>query len=204
MYTMATTPEGALAVEVGGRSGVVLSGVTVRPLAWGETAPLQRVFDGLSARSRRLRFLAAAPYLHPAVLRRLAQVDHDRHGAWVVTLAGEPVGVGRYVRTAPDPLVADVAFEVVDACQGHGLGRLLLDVVGIAAADAGVTSLLWLVDEDNHRVRRLAAPLGGRFVQEYGTLEGTTALPTVRSADAARIVHCARSARARAALDSAA
>jgi GNAT superfamily N-acetyltransferase len=95
--------------------------------------------------------------------------------------------------------VAEVALEVVDACQGHGLGRLLLDVVGTAAADVGITSLLWLMDEDNRRVRRLAAPLGGRFTSDQGVLEGTTALPQVPPFSEAQIVRCARAARRRAA-----
>jgi GNAT superfamily N-acetyltransferase len=161
--------------------------------------PILQVFDGMSPESRRMRFLAATPSLQPDMAARLADVDHLDHGCWVAGISGEPVGIGRYIRTADDAATAEVALEVVDACQGQGVGRLLLDVVGIAAADVGVTSLLWLVDETNLRMRRLAAPLGGRFTPDCGVLEGTTELPTVASSDAVLIGRCARAARCRAA-----
>jgi hypothetical protein len=55
------------------------------------------------------------------------------------------------------------------------------------------------MDETNRRVRRLAAPLGGRFTRADGVLEGTTALPLVSPLDDAQIVRCARAARRHAA-----
>jgi GNAT superfamily N-acetyltransferase len=186
-------------LESPARPGSFLPDVTVRPLSRGEVRPLQQVFDGLSPGSRSMRFLAATPTLSPGLARRLADVDHDTHGCWVAEISGEPVGIGRYIRTAEDPAVAEIALEVVDACQGFGLGGLLLDVVGAAAADVGVTALLWLMDETNRRVRRLAAPLGGRFTRADGVLEGTTALPLVSPLDDAQIVRCARAARRHAA-----
>ena len=103
-----------------------------------------------------------------------------------------PRPAGRRVQ----PTVAKIALEVVDGCQGIGLGRLLLEVIGAAAEDVGVTSLLWLMDETNRRVR-LAAPLGGRFTLACGALEGTTPLPQVAALDAAVIIRCAPTARRR-------
>jgi hypothetical protein len=88
--------------------------------------------------------------------------------------------------------------------KGSAWGRLLFEVIGAAAADVGVTSFLWLVDEANYRVRRLAERLGGRLTLEYGTLEGTTPLPQVAALDAAQIRRCARVARRRAAQPAAA
>ena len=191
--------DGAPVLEARGRPGSLLPVLTVDPLGRGDVRPLQQVFDGLSPRSRQMRFLGAMPYLAPELLDRLADVDHDAHGCWVAYLGVEPIGIGRYIRTADDPAVAEIALEVVDACQGQRVGRLLLDVVGAAAADVGVTSLLWLMDEDNRRVRRLAGPLGGWFTLAYGALEGTTALPLVSPIDAAHVMRCARAARRRAA-----
>jgi GNAT superfamily N-acetyltransferase len=191
--------DGTPALQARARPGSFLPEVTIYPLARGDVRPLQRVFDGLSPGTRQLRFLAATPHLRPHVAALLADVDHETHGCWVAAIGGEPVGIGRYIRTAADPTVAEIALEVVDACQGQGVGRLLLGVVGTAAADAGITSLLWLMDEDNRRARRLAAPLGGRFTLESGVLEGMTALPSVAPLDAVQIVRCARAARRRAA-----
>jgi GNAT superfamily N-acetyltransferase len=195
LVTIARSGGGLPFLQVRTQPWLLLPDVTVAPLARGDTGVLRQVFDGLSPASRQMRFLAGMPHLSPELADRLADVDHDGHGCWVARIGGEPVGIGRYVRTADAPSVAEIALEVVDACQGHGLGRLLLEVVGAAAADAGVTSLLWLMDEGNRRVRRLAAPLGGRFTLEYGVLEGTTALPQVAPLDAAQIARCARVAR---------
>jgi GNAT superfamily N-acetyltransferase len=179
--------------------GLLLSGVTVHPLTRGDTGTVQRVFDGLSPRSRQTRFLGPTPRLAPEMAARLADVDHAAHGAWVARVFGEPVGMGRYVRLA-DPAVAEIALEVVDRDQGLGLGRLLVDVVGTAAGDAGIGSLLWLMDEGNRPVRRLAAPLGGRFTHDHGVVEATTALPVLPLADAAEIARVAAAARSAAAL----
>jgi GNAT superfamily N-acetyltransferase len=197
MMRTRTAADGSPLVEVENRPGLLLPRVVLRPLAHGETAPLERVFAGLSARSRRMRFLAAVPALGPAVLAGLADVDQDRHGCWVASVGSDAVGIGRYIRTAQDPAVAEIALEVVDRYQSHGLGRLLVDVVGAAAADVGVRRLLWLMDETNLRVRHLAVPLRGRFSHEYGVIEGTTALPVVPELDAACIARCARAARLR-------
>ena len=102
--------------------------------------------------------------------------------------------MARYVRLA-DPAVAEIALEVIDAYQGLGLGRLLVDVVGAAAADVGVTSLRWLMDETNRPVRRLASALGGEFSYDVSTVEATTPLPQVPAASAAEVARCAAAAR---------
>jgi GNAT superfamily N-acetyltransferase len=174
--------------------GLLLAGVTVHPLARGDTGTLQRVFDGLSPRSRLTRFLGPTPRLSPAMADRLADVDQDGHGCWVARVHGEPVGIVRYVRL-DDPAVAEIALEVVDRVQGLGLGRLLVDVVGAAAAEVGISTLLWLMDEGNRPVRRLAAPLGGRFAHDHGVVEATTALPLVPEVEAAQVARCAAAAR---------
>jgi GNAT superfamily N-acetyltransferase len=191
MMRMRTAADGSPIVEVEDRPGLLLPRVVLRPLDRGETAPLERVFAGLSLRSRRMRFLTGTPSLGPAV------VDQDRHGAWVASVGSDPVAIGRYITTKDDPAVAEIALEVVDRYQSHGLGGLLVDVIGAAAADVGVTTLLWLMDETNLRVRHLAVTLQGRFRLEYGVIEGTTALPVVPELDAAQIVRCARAARRR-------
>jgi GNAT superfamily N-acetyltransferase len=195
-----TAAHGAPALQVENRPGLSLPRIVVRPLVPGETEPLQAVFDGLSAQSRRMRFLAPVPRLLPAVLRSLADIDHDGHGCWVAELDGEPVGIGRYIRDPADPVVAEVAFEVVERAQGLGLGRLLLDVVGTAACDVGVGTLLWTMDPHNLRIRQLAMPLGGRFEMAEDVLEGRTPLPVLPAVEACRVVRCARIARRSAAL----
>jgi GNAT superfamily N-acetyltransferase len=197
MMRTRTANDGAPSVEVVDHPGVLVPRAVLRPLDRGETAPLERVFAGMSARSRRARYLSGTPALTPGVLAGLADVDHDRHGSWLASVGSDPVGVGRYIRTANDPAVAEIALEVADRYQSHGLGRLLRDVVGTAAADVGVTSLFWLMDETNLRIRHLAVPLRGRFRLEYGVIEGTTGLPSLPDLEAAAVIRAARAARSR-------
>jgi len=190
-----TTAHGAPALQVENRPGLSLPRVVVRPLVPGETEPLQAVFDGLSAHSRRMRFLAPVPRLLTQVLHSLADIDHDRHGCWVAEVDDQPLGIGRYIRDRTDPALAEVAFEVVDRAQGLGLGRLLVDVVGTTACDVGVSTLLWTMDPHNLRIRQLAMPLGGQFEMDEDVLEGHTPLPVLPTVDACRVIRCARIAR---------
>jgi GNAT superfamily N-acetyltransferase len=195
MFTTETAADGSLFLEVVDRPGLLVPGVAVRPLRHGETGPVLEVFAGMSARSREMRFLTRLPELSGAMQRRLTDVDHDRHGCWVATAGGAPVALGRYVRLPDRPGVAEIALEVVDRYQARGLGHLLVDVVSAAAADAGISSLYWMMDAANDPVRHLAVPLGGRFALEDGVLEGTTPLPVVDPIDAARVARVARAAR---------
>lgn len=189
-----------MTVRAADRPRLRLPAVQLWPLTPGDTGTVEEVFAGMSAESRRLRFLAPLPRLGRRFLERLADVDHDRHGCWVAAVDGAPVGLGRYVLLPAEPGVAELALEVVDAAQGHGLGSLLLDVVSVAAADAGARRLLWVTDPANVRVRRLARPLGARFVSDGSALEARTGLPAVRELDTDRVVRSARAARSAAAL----
>jgi RimJ/RimL family protein N-acetyltransferase len=204
MLTIATAADGSPFLEVVDRPGLRVPGVAVRPLGRSEAAPVLEVFAGMSADSRRMRFLTAVPVMTDSMLQRLTDVDHDVHGCWIATVGAEAVALGRYVRMDETPGTAEVALDVVDGYQGRGLGKLLLEVVGAAAADVGVTSLYWVMDPANTRIRRLADPLGGRFTLEYDALEGTTPLPDSACLDAARVVRVARSARRLATVRSAA
>src|SRR4051794_5409570 len=89
----------------------------LRPLLRGETGPLLQVFDGLSEISRARRYLTGMPYLPPRMVSRLADVGGRDHVAWLATIEGEPVGIGRYA--AADHRVVDVALEVVDRWHQH-------------------------------------------------------------------------------------
>ncbi|MFD2093473.1 GNAT family N-acetyltransferase [Blastococcus deserti] len=198
MFAMAMATDGSLVLRVGDRPGLLLPDVTVRPLGRMETAPVLEVFGGMSPQSRRMRFLTAVPALDDSMLRRLADVDHVVHGCWVAEVGGEAVGLGRYVALADRPGTAEVALDVVDRFQGHGLGRLLLEVVAAAARDTDVGSLYWVLDPANERIRRLAAPLGATLELHHDVLEGTSRLPELPPLDATRVARVARSARRRA------
>jgi RimJ/RimL family protein N-acetyltransferase len=112
--------------------------VSVGRLRAGDRAAVVEVFQGLSERSRRLRFHGPKPRLPEAEIAALADVGHDgREAVGAVDLVtGEVVGIARFVRDDGDPRAAEVAFEVVDPCQGNGVGgRLLRELAKLARRD---------------------------------------------------------------------
>ena len=142
----------ATARRQGGRMhGEHVGGVVIRPLRNGETATVQAVFDGLGARSRLLRFGGAKNVLRGDDLTLLARVDATHH-VLVAVAAGVPVGLARLVR---DGATAEVAFEVVDAWHGRGVGRLLADRLAADARAAGIAALVGEIRDANPASRAL-------------------------------------------------
>jgi GNAT superfamily N-acetyltransferase len=156
--------------------------VLVRPMIEGDAASVHAVFGGMSPESRRMRFLTGVPRLTGAMLRMLTAVDHERHGAWVAEVYGRPVAIARWVRLS-DPAEADISLAVVDVWQGRGIGRALLELIGVAAAEAGVSRFVWAADSENRRVLRLLAALPGVRSVSSGVVEGRTGLPAGRAVD---------------------
>jgi GNAT superfamily N-acetyltransferase len=158
------------------RDGTV---VQLRPLRRDEQDLVARFFTGLSAESRRRRFLQPMPRLPEAMLRRLVEVDAGRHVAVVATVEGECVGIARYVALASEPGVAEVAVTVTvtDRYQGRGIGRLLVEALRPAAVRAGLTTLICLVDPTNRPALRLLQSLGVEALFRDGLVEGRQRLP---------------------------
>jgi len=163
----------------------------LRPLEPGEDAALLAVFEGLSARSRELRFLTAMNTLRPSVVRALTDVDGCRHVAWLATVDGRPAGIARYVRIPDGP--ADLAFEVADAQQGRGLGSLLLDAVATVARANAVTRVSATVHPGNQVSVHLLRRYGLVLQLSYGVLEGdaTLCLPEPALVDRAAVLDLA-------------
>jgi GNAT superfamily N-acetyltransferase len=149
--------------------------VQLRPLRRDERDLVARFFAGLSAESRRRRFLQPMPRLPEATLRRLVEVDGRRHVAVVATLEGQCIGIGRYVALASEPGVAEVA--VTDRCQGRGIGRLLVETLRPVAVRAGLTTLICVVDPTNRPALRLLRSLGVEVLFRDGLVEGRPRLP---------------------------
>lgn len=95
--------------------------ITIRRLARGDTATIQAVFGGLSARSRQARFGGAKNVLTAAELECFARVDGS-HDVLVAGAGLAAVGVARLARDPSDPRFADVAVAVVDEWQARGVG----------------------------------------------------------------------------------
>ena len=142
----------------------------LRPLVGGEVSVLETVFEGLSTRSRRQRFLVPMPRLPSSHRRALADVDGQRHVAWVALVDGEPVGICRYVTTGPG--AAELAFEVADAHQGRGIASALVDAVTTVALSRGITWMEATVEPGNLASEAVLARVGIDLFLSDGVLEG--------------------------------
>jgi GNAT superfamily N-acetyltransferase len=146
--------------------------VRLRPLRRGERDLVARFFEGLSAESRRRRFLQPMPRLPAAMLRHLVDVDGRRHVALVAEAGGEVAGIARFIGLPDEPGAAEVAVTVTDRFQGRGIGRLLLDALGRVAARAGVGAFVYLVDPGNRPVLAVLRAMGVRLAYRDGLVRG--------------------------------
>jgi RimJ/RimL family protein N-acetyltransferase len=107
----------------------------IRPYQPGDEDVVTAVFDGMSPASRRARYLAALDELPARMLTALTAVYGADHVALVAEVrrgrTRHPVGIGRVVVDGPGR--AELAYEVVDAWHGRGVGTRL---VGALVADA--------------------------------------------------------------------
>jgi acetyltransferase len=142
-------------------------GARIRPLRPTERAKYKEAVDGLSARSRYLRFASPLPRISERLLDQMMGFDDDRHIVYAALTADETtvVGVVRYIRSADDPQSAEVAIAVADDWQGHGLGWELFGQVVEHARLAGLDSLTATTLSENHVAARLARAAGFSVVR---------------------------------------
>ena len=115
-------------------AGDQAAALRIRRLGAGERSPVLDVFQGLSDRSRRLRFHGPKPVLREPDLEQLVDVGCcGREAVTAVEVAtGRSIGVARFVRETGSA-EAEIAFAVVDDWQGRGVGRALLaELVALA------------------------------------------------------------------------
>jgi RimJ/RimL family protein N-acetyltransferase len=138
-------------------------GFTVRPIQAGDKEALADLFERLSERSRRRRFLVAKPRLSARELTYFTEVDHIRHDALVaVGPDGRFAGVARYASEPGEAHEADIAFAVADDWQGHGIGGGLAARVVERARARGIRCLRATTLAENRPALRLLRGLGFR------------------------------------------
>jgi len=131
----------------------------IRACAPADRDGLLAALDGMSDRSIQLRFFAPKRKFSESELAYYTKPDFAGHVALVAELAGRIVGGARYVISGEG---AEVAFAVVDDCQGLGLGtRLLRHLVTIARA-RGIARFVAEVLPDNRAMLRVFARSGFR------------------------------------------
>jgi RimJ/RimL family protein N-acetyltransferase len=138
-------------------------------------------FRQLSDHSRYERFFTHLETLSEEQLRYLTEVDHENHSAWLaIAVDGERhrgVGVGRWIRLADEPDVAEVAVTVIDEFHRQGLGRTLLYLCAQSALSKGVRAFrAWVLHDNKATLRMLERAGAARGRWESGVFEVTIPL----------------------------
>ncbi len=111
----------------------------LRPISPEDAEGLVDFYAGVSAESKYFRFFAPMPTLSERDVERFTHVDHHDRVAFVMTVAGKIIAVGRYDVIEHEPETrAEVAFLVQDRHQGRGIGQLLLEHLAQAGRECGV------------------------------------------------------------------
>ncbi|MGH8502397.1 MAG: GNAT family N-acetyltransferase [Gammaproteobacteria bacterium] len=170
------------------REDVTLAGglrIRFRTVSPSDRQKLAEGFARLSAESRHRRFFSTKTALTDAELRFLTTpdgIDHVAIGTVEIDADGEEgdgVGIGHLVRVAERPEVAELALTVLDARQGMGIGRMLLERLIAAAAERGIQRIRCHLLADNVRMRRLIRHALGdaAFTREGETMTGEFPVP---------------------------
>jgi acetyltransferase len=135
--------------------------ITIRELLPSDHRALVFTFRHLSEQSRYQRYFTVKPELPSRDLARLVNVDHWHHEALIAFSPAPraPIGIARYVRLEEFD-VAEVAIEVVDGWQRHGVGSALMAALTQRAVRAGIRRFHMSMLRDNAGARALAKKLG--------------------------------------------
>ena len=155
--------------------------LTIRPIR-PEDAAMERAFvDGLSERSRYLRFMYFLKRITPQMVSRFTQIDYDREMALVALVRDEGVerqiAVGRYAMY-PDGRGCEFAIVVADDWHGRGLATELLKRLIDVARDRRLDYMDGIVLQENKGMIALARDLG--FEQRPSPDDPQVVLMTLR------------------------
>ena len=139
--------------------------VEIRALRPDDRADLLAAVGRTSEQSLYRRFFAMKGSFTEPEIAFFLNIDFVNHVALVAVLEdlGRPriVGGGRYIVVQPGR--AEVAFVVVDECQGQGIGSALLRHLAILARGAGIDELIAEVLPDNTSMLKVFEKSGFRL-----------------------------------------
>jgi acetyltransferase len=135
--------------------------ITIRELTPSDCHAVAFTFGHLSAQSRYQRYFTPKDALAPRELRLLMAVDHWHHEALIAYSPPPraPIGIARYVRLEQFD-TAELAVEVVDGWQRHGVGTALLAALTERAVRAGIACFHVAMLRDNRAARALVRKFG--------------------------------------------
>jgi acyl-CoA synthetase (NDP forming)/RimJ/RimL family protein N-acetyltransferase len=131
----------------------------LRPIHPTDADAVQAFHTGQSQNSIYMRFFAFKARLSSKELNRFTEVDYKDRVAFVITIGGEIMGIGRYDRL-DDPTEAEVAFNIADAHQGRGIGSILLEHLAAAAHENGIRRFSAEVLPENRKMLMVFSDAG--------------------------------------------
>ena len=137
----------------------------IRPVSPDDKELLVEFYARVSDESKYYRFFSPMPVLSEKDVHRFTEVDYVDRVAFVLTLRGRMIAIGRYDVVKPGE--AEVAFLVEDAYQGRGIGQLLLEHLAQAARERGVQKFVAEVLPDNHRMIQTFRDAGYKVASGY-------------------------------------
>ena len=138
------------------------SQIEIRPLRREDESDMLAAIDRTSAQSLQRRFFVMKRHFSEKERAFFMDVDFKNHVA-VVAIAEEAgrkviAGGGRYIVFEPGR--AELAFVVIDACQGRGIGSILMRHLARIASDAGLQELTAEVLPENVAMRKVFEKFG--------------------------------------------
>lgn len=168
----------------------------LRPIHPADADAVQAFHTGQSQNSIYMRFFAFKARLSNKELKRFTEVDYRDRVAFVITIGGEIIGIGRYDRL-DDPAEAEVAFNIADAHQGRGIGSILLEHLAAAARENGIRRFTAEVLPENRKMLMVFSDAGYDVKRHFD--DGVVSLEfNIDPTDKSRAVMEAREHRAEA------
>ena len=138
--------------------------ITIRALRPDDRAGMLAAIGRTSMQSLQRRFFAPKKGFSEREMAFFLDIDFESHVAIVAEIPedGSPIiaGGGRYILVRPDQ--AEVAFVVVDAYQGQGIGTILMRHLATLARNAGLKELVAEVLPENTAMLKLFKKVGFR------------------------------------------
>jgi RimJ/RimL family protein N-acetyltransferase len=138
--------------------------ITIRALRPDDRAGMLAAIGRTSMQSLQRRFFVPKKGFSEREMTFFLDIDFESHVAIVAEIPedGSPViaGGGRYIVVHPDR--AEVAFVVVDAYQGQGIGTILMRHLATLARNAGLKELVAEVLPENTAMLKLFKKFGFR------------------------------------------
>ena len=136
--------------------------VKIRALRPDDRADMLAAIGRTSMQSLRRRFFVSKKGFSKREMAFFLDVDFESHVALVAQIDEDErptiVGGGRYIIVQPGQ--AEIAFVVVDAYQGQGIGTILMRHLAILARDAALKELIADVLPENSAMLKLFRKFG--------------------------------------------